>query len=323
MYHTGPASHPFLDDAQLGRYFYILCMQTYNKAFLDYEELAERAMSRGLGVSSKDILVSVLKRISYYRFTGYLFPFKQQGSEDYLPGTTLAGVLDRYYFDDELRKITFAALAEVELQLRNDILHEHTRRYGPFGFLTNKSLPFMNPLEHSTFISSMQKNNTTSKELFIVRYNVKYSCSNALPFWMALETSTFGELLYVHKGLEGDIKNVIANKYHLPKQVIRSWLLSLNYIRNICAHHYRLWDKNLSVTPRRREKRSEWTKPVPVDTSKFYAVALVVLHFQKHIDTIGWKKAFLSIVKKYPGVPLCGRMGFPEDWQQIPIWRAK
>lgn len=296
-------------------------MKTYSKTFLDYDELAERAISRGLVVPSKDYLVSVLKRISYYRLTGYVFPFKISLSDDYLPGTTIEGVLDRYYFDDDLRKITFNALTEVEIQLRNDILHAHTKKYGPFGYLCHMSLPNMTHSEHCSFLSSMCRNKTRSKELFIVSYNKKYADSNALPLWMALETSTFGELLYFHQGLDSNIKSTIADKYYLHKKVFQSWVLSLSYIRNICTHHSRLWDKNLSVMPCRRDKRKEWIKPTVVNTSSFYAIALVLLHFQQHVSAIRWKSEFLILVRRYPGIPICERMGFPENWQNMTLWR--
>jgi abortive infection bacteriophage resistance protein len=272
-------------------------------------------------VPSKDALVNVLKHISYYRLSGYIFSFKEPNSENYLPGTTLSSVLDRYYFDDNLRKITFNALTDVEIQLRNDILHAHTKKYGPFGYLCHMSLPNMTHSEHCCFLSSMCRNKTRSKELFIVSYNTNYTDSNALPLWMALETSTFGELLYFHLGLDGDVKNSIADMYFLPKQVFRSWVLSLGYIRNVCTHHCRLWDKNLSMKPCRRERRSEWIRPDLVDTSTFYALALVLLHFQQHISSIRWKEEFLDLVRTNPRIPVCERMGFPIDWQNLSMWR--
>lgn len=39
----------------------------------------------------------------------------------------------------------------------------------------------------------------------------------------------------------------IAKQYNLNYRVFCSWLHSLTYVRNICAHHGRLWDRRLSI----------------------------------------------------------------------------
>ncbi len=100
-------------------------MVEYKKKFKDYTELADLAISRGLEVPSKEALVDVFESISYFRFSGYLFPFKQNKSDNFLSNTTLDKVMSRYSFDKKLREITFKAFTEVEVQLRNDISHEH------------------------------------------------------------------------------------------------------------------------------------------------------------------------------------------------------
>jgi len=294
-------------------------MENYNKTFQDYSELADLAIARGLEVPDKQTLVTVLKNISYYRFSGYLFPFKRTDSDDFQLNTSLSEVLERYTFDENLREITFKAFSKIEVQLRNDIIHEHAKKYGPFGYLGHQQLPNMPRCRHEELVAALAINKERSKEPFILSYNRKYT-NKGLPLWMAIETLTFGQLLYVHSGLDRDIHKIIADKYCLPNKVLRSWIVSSGYIRNICAHHYRLWDRKLSLKPSRREKCPEWMKPFPVETSTFYAIALVLLHFQQNVQSVDWKKNFLNLAQEFPKIPFSDNMGFPPTWRELPMW---
>ena len=43
----------------------------------------------------------------------------------------------------------------------------------------------------------------------------------------------------------------VAARYGLNNgRVFASWLRSLNYLRNVCAHHSRLWNRNIVDQPR-------------------------------------------------------------------------
>ena len=43
----------------------------------------------------------------------------------------------------------------------------------------------------------------------------------------------------------------IAKKYNIPDwQIMESWLRSLNYVRNVVAHHSCLWNRNLIDQPK-------------------------------------------------------------------------
>jgi abortive infection bacteriophage resistance protein len=43
--------------------------------------------------------------------------------------------------------------------------------------------------------------------------------------------------------------NDIASYFALPPQTFCSWLHTMNYIRNICAHHARLWNRDMNIVP--------------------------------------------------------------------------
>ena len=63
-----------------------------------------------------------------------------------------------------------------------------------------------------------------------------------------------------------------VSEYGLQHLVLKSWLHTLTYVRNLCAHHARLWDKVLQISPRLPERKN-WQRMRGLEKSVF-AVAL-------------------------------------------------
>jgi abortive infection bacteriophage resistance protein len=96
-----------------------------------------------------------------------------------------------------------------------------------------------------------------------------------------------------------------------------SWFRSLNMLRNMCAHHDRLWNFHMVVDQPRAAKRfrSEMAR-----TDRFYARAIVIVAL---LDAIAhdseWKRRLIALVERHPAVPVAA-MGFPPDWRRRAIW---
>lgn len=88
-----------------------------------------------------------------------------------------------------------------------------------------------------------------SQEDFISHFKVNYDGFPRLPVWMATEVMSFGVLSKLFNALKNEDKREIAKIYHLHPKTLADWLHVLTYIRNICAHHSRLWNKKLAIRP--------------------------------------------------------------------------
>ena len=65
---------------------------------------------------------------------------------------------------------------------------------------------------------------------------------------MCFELLTIGELSHLYRGLRRTAdKKRIAQFFDLHPTVFTSWLHTLTYIRNLCAHHNRLWNRDLAI----------------------------------------------------------------------------
>ena len=160
-------------------------------------------------------------------------------------------------------------------------------------------------------------------ESFITHYKSKYTDPINPPSWMVFETLSFGTLSLLYEALKAsDIKNEISFCFKIPPNILTSWLHSLSLIRNICAHHGRLWNRYFQVQfrlPSRKEYRF-LQKGDELNGRQLYIVLCCI---QKLLETINptstFKKKLKALLVKYPNVPI-KEMGFSEEWLAEPIW---
>ena len=111
-------------------------MKPYTKTPKSNADLATLIKSRGI-IGDSDALIRILETVGYYRFTGYLHPFRIPNSEAYRSNTTLDIVWSIYMFDRHLRLMAMDALARIEIAIRAIITRCHTDFIGnPFAFVT-------------------------------------------------------------------------------------------------------------------------------------------------------------------------------------------
>ena len=69
---------------------------------LTFDEQLDKLIAHGMIVADREKAKDILKRVNYYRFTGYALQFRQEPSgSDYLEGTTFE--TDRCYGEKSFR----------------------------------------------------------------------------------------------------------------------------------------------------------------------------------------------------------------------------
>jgi abortive infection bacteriophage resistance protein len=109
---------------------------------------------------------------------------------------------------------------------------------------------------HDVFLVELDKEIKRSQEIFVKHHIKKYE--GILPVWVAVEVLSFGALSKLFSNMKIVDQNQIAmNNYRVPAVYLISWLKCLSYIRNICAHYGRLYNRPLTSKPRldRRSKK--------------------------------------------------------------------
>lgn len=102
---------------------------------------------------------------------------------------------------------------------------------------------------------------------------------------------------------------------------MESWLHSIVYVRNICAHHSRLWNRRLSINAMVPRRTGRPFIATPDNTKKVYYILSIILYFLQTVNPATTLAArFKALLGKYPQIDVSA-MGFPADWQSNQLWR--
>ena len=298
----------------------------YTKPALSFAQQADLLIARGL-VADRTQLIAILERVNYYRLSGYWHPFRR-AADTFAPGTTMEQVWRRYAFDRQLRLLVMDAVERVEVAvLRTRMVEHHARQYGPFGYREAASFrpEFAQPdafgiVPRDRMLDDIDRATGQSREAFVEHFRMKYTSEPALPLWMVAEIASFGTLLTFFRYLNHTESRQLATTYGLPAKVLQSWLFCLNYIRNLCAHHARLWNRELAIKPLIPHNDPRWHQPAPPDNRRVYAVLCLLRAMQQHIaPRSGWHQRLRQLLAQYPDVP-SATMGFVAGWENSPLW---
>jgi len=266
-----------------------------------------------------------LSNISYYRLKGYWWEMQDDRTQHhFVDGSYFEDVIDLYNFDRHLRLIVFHAIERIEISLRTKLIYHMSLGYGPEWYL-NPSL-FENQKIYSAFLSKLFQDVGNSSEEFIKKHYENHPTEHP-ESWKALEVLTLGSLSKLYQNIRHQLpeKSIIAREFGLYNQkYLSSWLLSITVIRNIIAHHSRLWNR---VVINKYDWPPSTPKPlltyVPDNTQrrKIFPLLSAILYMNNEISPGHKLKTELNVLfNAFPNVKL-SRMGFPNNWQGEPIWK--
>ena len=302
--------------------FSFFAIMEFAKAPLSYADQAALLIERGLVVSDPNVLMRQLEAVGYYRLCAYWYPFKQADSS-FVPGTSFDVVWNRYVFDRQLRLAVMDAIERVEIAIRTALVTDLAMRHGAFAHVDPKNFPSAHPARHARFLEELRSEAQRSRERFVDHFKATYDEFPDLPIWAAVETMTFGSMFTLFAMSEKKVQKNVARKYGIAGPVLYSWLKTLNYVRNICAHHARLWNRELAIRPTVPDVKNgpEWHRPQSIDTNRMFVV-LTILRFLLHrvAPQSAWRDRLFAQFDRFPDVPLVS-MGMDAGWRQHTLWR--
>lgn len=302
----------------------------YNKQPLTFQLQLDTLVARGLQVSDQQAALNTLSSVSYYRLSGYWFPFRIRDAnhvvtDQLVPNTSFEQVLALYEFDRKLRLLVLDAIERVEVAIRTRITYHMGHAYGAYAHTDRNN--FHPNFDHTEWLNKVNAEANRSSEEFIRHFQTKYSGFPNLPIWMATEVMSLGALSFFYKGLINDKhkgiedKKAVADYFNIHHKTLADWLHSLTYIRNVCAHQSRLWNKELAIRPGTSKDRA-WSPPITPSNTRIFYVLLMLRHLLRaagngndwresvtnHLETIATSN-FYEVA-----------MGLPPDWRDHPLW---
>jgi len=303
-------------------------------------------------ITDKAKAEAALARIGYYRLSAYWYPNRKSETyrdssdgkakvrvlDGFRDGTKFSDALDFYVFDKKLRMVVLDALERVEVGVRTDIAlrlgvhgpwahRDPSKLHGNFARRPAKGKS--GPSKHDEWLHRLDDKYRKSKEDFAKHFKRKYSADQP-PIWVAVELWDFGTLSHFFAGMNQGDKNAIAAQYGLAQgKTLETWLRNLNDVRNLCAHHSRLWNRNITSLP-------SWPKAGEIKSldhlvgqtqslPRLYASLVILRHLLLTINpSTTWADRLKKHVSDLPVNPYVTLQsaGFPPAWETLELWKS-
>lgn len=316
------------------------------KPWLSFADQLRQLEARGLQVEQPAAAIDYLERLGYYRLSGYWYPLRAIDPiasrtqaravrlDSFVPGSRFEDVVRLYVFDKKLRLLALDALERIEMAVRVDVAHLLGQRdprahelgaclHGNFAKKMIVSGPDAGKTPHQVWLAKYQSLlNRARKEPFVAHHLQQYG---ALPIWAAIEVWDFGQLSKLFAGMQHADQQRIAACYGAPDgPTFAKWLRSLNFIRNVSAHHSRLWNINvLELSP----LLNGWSTGLGNKRPFFYFCLMQQL-LRVICPNSTWGERFRSLLEEdFPvmsnGAVSLADFGVVAGWGGWPLWEQK
>lgn len=301
----------------------------FTKTAKTHKEQIELLKERGLNITNTAFAEKTLSNISYYRLRAYWLTFENAPNDlvnhSFKPNVSFEQIINTYEFDRKLRHIVFKAIERIEIALRTKLIYHITLNTKDIIWYSKQdNYKSINHCESFKNIFIHEYNN--SHEIFIKHYKNKYTSPELPPAWMALEILSFGQLSLLFKNVNlTSSKKEIGSYFGVHYKLLESWFEALSYIRNVCAHHGRLWNKKIPKPPIYPNRINiDWLEIEPSEDKKnrLYVILAIIDLLLYNIDKNNeFRKELFSLIDQNLEIPL-HYIGFPVDWRSDSFWQV-
>ena len=275
------------------------------------DKQVENLKNIGLIVEDEEYAKKTLNDISYFRLIkAYSLNLKSKNGK-YREQVTFGQLVDLYLFNANFRQIIFPEIEKIEINVRCRIANYFAEQYGVLGYLEADN--FVNLEYHQVFMNDIEEEiRRNSKAPFVKNFCDNYE-GGKLPIYALVEVFSFGTLSKFYKNMKNPDKKAVAKSFGIGYTYFESWLESISYVRNICAHYGRLYNAKLSKTPMLYKEYLD----AGIENNRIFGVLLCLKqllkndsHWNIFVDKIE------MLFEKYESVDI-KTMGFPENWKEL------
>ena len=282
-------------------------------------------ISRGMIIPDRARAARYLTHINYYRLRAYWLPYEEnpeRGDHIFRPDTQFEYALSLYIFDRKFRLLVLEAVERVEISFRTRFAYILGNRYGSHAYL---DVPiFRQPGIHRQCMVSLREELGRSRETFIKHYQAKYDDPELPPIWAVCEIMSFGQLSkwFENIRLRSD-RQEIAQEFHIDESILSSFMHHLTHIRNLVAHHSRLWNRRLTFTMAIPRRPKEIFPLFNLGQKRNIYNTLVMLGYLLNVMSPGtsWPARVRRLLEEN-SMAKPAYMGFPPEWDSLSFWRG-
>lgn len=303
----------------------------FSKKPITIKEQIELLKTRGLTINNLDLAEKYLSNISYYRLGEYWYVM-QSDKENHIfkDNSKFKDVIALYNFDAELRLLLFDVIEKIEISLRTKLIYHLSHEFDPWWF-QNFDL-FIDSRALVRTLTKLEEEITRSKDVTIKSHFKNHKDDKRFPpAWKSLEQTSFGGLSKLYGNLKPGVKSkdIIAVELGAVNHTyLRTWLQSIAQIRNYCAHHSRLWNRNLPGTVKLLPNPpNPWIKDKQNVPKQHEFIHLYIhMSLMKYLLNIiqpnnNFTERLNALFKNYKIVDE-NALGVKPNWQNEPVWKT-
>ncbi|GAA1100038.1 Abi family protein [Tsukamurella spumae] len=234
------------------------------KPWLSLEAQIALLRSRGMEVANRRTAEHQLAAVGYYRLSGYWYPYRRPDPSgetrrlsEFTTGTSFTEITDLYTFDRHLKSHVLSGIEQIEVAARSRI-----------GYLLGEISPmahtdadkFRPTFDHAAWWKTVTSRigRARGRDEFVDHHYGTYG--GQIPIWVLTDLLDFSDLSKLYAGMRAADQKTIADWFRVTVDPdsskaarqkwakhppLANWLEHLTVVRNICAHHGRLWNRQL------------------------------------------------------------------------------
>jgi len=278
---------------------------------LTIEEQIRNLESIGLLIPDEDVAKKFLNNVSYFRLVkAYSLDLKSKNG-NYYKNVSFDNIVNLYSFDVRFRQLIFPLIEGIEIGLRCQLANYFSSKYGVLGY--EEPGNFNNTYYHSIFIDDVRVEIDRNKKApFVKNFSENYS-GRKIPLYALVELFSFGTLSKFFKNMKNLDKKAVATSFGIGYTYFESWIESIAYVRNICAHYGRLYNARLSKKPALYAQYSGYG----VENDRVFSIMVCIKHiipndgaWHEFVETVN------LLLEQYPVVEM-SKIGFIPEWKDI------
>lgn len=248
---------------------------SFPKPPLTYGQQVDHLVDRGLVVEDRSFAEKALSETNYYRLRGYWLDLED--GTGFVPDASFEDIWHIHELDRALRRWLWSAIEPVEIKARTAFAYRVAMEAGPMGYMDPSLYLDGRRLEKSLNAVGREVRQALHFKTPCVVHNIeKYG---ALPSWAMVEVASMGTVsnLYGnlrHDGVGGLVRESVASDFGAKSRLLSSWLHHLTVVRNVCAHHGRVYGRSMPVAPallaKDRRKKPAGVMPTLLVLARIY-----------------------------------------------------
>ncbi|HFE9684151.1 Abi family protein [Clostridium perfringens] len=288
-----------------------------------FEEQMEILKSRKMIIEDEENTIEILKRTNYYRLTAYALQCKSK--DNTYNNISFNKMYKLYEFDKKLRHLILETLENIEISLRTYIAYNLSIKYGPEAHKCEEIFKDIDlykgyydedGIYHNGLLDEIKNEERKNRNEPFVKHHIKIY-DGKFPIWAVIEIFSFGMLSKMYKNLVVAEQKEISRKcFGTNNKLLESWLDTLSYIRNTCAHYGRLYNKKLPRIPKIHNKYNKFKDDL--ESNKLFVAILAIKELSKAINKYDiFKENLNKLINEYIDVIDLNILGFCENWEEI------